>query len=544
MPSIRVCVRVRPLLERERNDGNDVVVRVSNEKEIEVTGDRRRWTFDRVFVDDTPQHSVFSYVQPSVASVVNGVNATIFAYGQTGSGKTYTMLGENEPESEGLVPRALTTLFDSLSKAESVDSYVVRASFLEIYNDRLYDLLGDAKRQRPLKLRECTTGDLREVFVNNLSEVRVSSANDVAKLLSQSSNNRAIRETTMNIHSSRSHMIMQVAVEVQYDARPHHEKDSKKQDKARRVTRGRLTLVDLAGSEKWDTSSTSSMCNAQTKELTHINSSLSALGVVINALSASSSDTDGVTRIRHRHVPYRNSKLTFFLRDALGGNSLTTVVATVSPSSSCLRESVSTFQFAERASRVKNQTHVNEVFDNSELLRRANIEIRRLRKLLRQRARPMTKIRKLRSQLLTLQRMNSSLREENSKLRTRLREGGSGGKRRRTVDTTVASRDKSNSALLDEAHDVDISENIADEDLLALMDSDLENVELRLCAHEFKSASSALVDIETEKRELEEKLKAMTLSLKSLPNLAPSPGTRDRKSTRLRARLPYSRTVA
>ena len=190
----------------------------------------------------------------------------------------------------------------------------------------------------------------KEVFVNNLSEFRVSSWDDIFALLKRGEGQRTVRSTEMNSQSSRSHAILQLLVEV------HRASDDGKTI----ITKAKLNLVDLAGSEKWNTMG--KMQRGQARELVNINKSLSALGNVITAL----------TQKGRSHVPYRDSKLTRLLQDALGGNSATTLIATCAPTPDCIEESISTLKFADRASRVRTKVRVNEVVDDAVLLKRAH----------------------------------------------------------------------------------------------------------------------------------------------------------------------------
>lgn len=327
----------------------------------------------------------------------------MFAYGQTGSGKTFTMLGDGleddllradsfEPSPAwGVIPRAVDSIFRMLSEVEvesdGTTTYQVTASYMQIYNERLYDLLQDRRRKRPLKIRE-TTGRARkkEVYVQNLSEYRVSSAEDVLFLLQTGGRNRAVRGTEYNEQSSRSHALLQINVQV----------EQAQEGAATVLRRAKLNLVDLAGSEKWNTGM--DYKKARVKELTAINSSLSALGNCIAKL----------TEKRRAHVPYRDSKLTRLLQDSLGGNTRTTVVACLSPMGVSAKESVSTMQFADRARRVMSRVKVNEVVDDAAMLARAQKEIARLKALLTADAKA--------SRVAELERENAMLRDQVDRL--------------------------------------------------------------------------------------------------------------------------------
>ena len=481
MNTVRVCVRLRPFLPHELDSSNIrsssssscSIVKTTSKHDVSVKAKQseRTFSFHEVFDEDADQSEVYSYVKDSVLRVSKGMNATIFAYGQTGSGKTYTMIGD-EDEGRGLASRALSDLFDSIDDVSTVDTHIIRASVIEIYNNKLYDLLGSAmcvsKNRQNLHLRESRRADgTNEVYVNNLTEVRVSCAKDVEALLLRSNKAREIRETKMNARSSRSHMIMQVSVEVRHFL----ESDKDRTNPKRSVTKAKLTLVDLAGSEKWSENA----CDDQLKELTHINKSLSCLGTVVNVLASSPSPDV--------HVPYRDSKLTFLLRDALGGNSSTTLIATISPLRESALTTMSTLTFASRAACIQTKARVNRVVDDSELLRRANLEITRLRRLLKSRSKPRTQIRDLKKKLHTLQRSNTELRTENLKLKGMLRRESS----RRPSPTRV---------VMDRGDVVDVTD-----------EAYLEDVE---------TAESSLRNILSEQMEIEARLRVLNMGLREM----------------------------
>ena len=231
----------------------------------------------------------------------------------------------------GVIPRAVHDMFKVLNDAAADGTNaVVSASYLQIYNDKLFDLLADKRRKKTLTIREQDRNHKREVFVSGLSEYRVANAEDVMVLLQIGGANRAVRGTDANEASSRSHALLQLAVEVEIA-----------QDGGSTVIRrAKLNLVDLAGSEKWNTRT--AMTKDHTSELTHINKSLLALGNCIAALTE-----DG-----RKHIPYRDSKLTRLLQDSLGGNTHTTVIASLSPIAANQEHTLSTMAFADRARQV------------------------------------------------------------------------------------------------------------------------------------------------------------------------------------------------
>eukprot|EP00948_MAST-09A_sp_MAST-9A-sp1_P002356 g2356.t1 len=377
---------------------------------IKVSGKRKNveCKYDRVLPGKTSQEQVFEVVADAVDGVLEGINATIFAYGQTGSGKTYTMLGKKletilstgkfdakllrDDESVGVIPRSLIRLFKGLKKNPAaattpakdmsvVEPFAVHCSYMQIYNDRLYDLLADPHRVNPLQIRDTfgindlhnaidgKTGEneidnISTIYVSGLSQIRVSSTKDVLRLLARGGRNRAVRATEYNESSSRSHAVLQLSVEMQDGS----------------MRRAKLNLVDLAGSEKWNTRN--KMAKGHARELTTINKSLSALGNCVSALSALSRtrSSDG----RTKHVPYRDSQLTRLLQDSLGGNTRTTIIACVSPLNLNAQETISTLKFADRAKQVMVHVRVNEVVDDKTLLLQALAEVKRLKAQIRQ----------------------------------------------------------------------------------------------------------------------------------------------------------------
>jgi len=362
---VRVAVRVRPLFESESSSDNndDRVVETTQTQQIRVTHEGRSRTsrFARVFGEKTSQSDLFeSFFASSVDSLLQGINVTVIAYGQTGSGKTFTMTGDFDDESrQGIAPRATKKLFERLEEQSSILSAKVFCSVMQIYNGRVYDMLTDEKMNRPLRVREKFG---KEVFVSGLSKYRVSNTEELLSLLCRSETFRKIRSTEMNDTSSRSHAMVKIHVEIT-------RRDATALTSA-------LTLVDLAGSEKWNTQV--SMASAQERELTHINSSLSTLSNVIRCLVERQQN-----QVTDTHVPFRESKLTRILQHALEGNSKTTLLATVSPTSSCFEETLSTLRFAESAGKLSTSVSTNVVLDAASRLKLAMIEIQRLKQQIR-----------------------------------------------------------------------------------------------------------------------------------------------------------------
>ena len=302
------------------------------------TYDRKAFTFDTLFSMKSSQLDVFSAVEPIVDSVMSGFNGTILAYGQTGSGKTYSMEGPSiwDTEAQGIIPRAVDRIFDSIAKADTNVQFQVQVQYYEIYCEKVRDLLNPTEDN--LKLRETKADGF---VVQDVTETYCTNRDDVLRLLELGKTYRQTAPTLMNAESSRSHSILSILV------------DQKDQHTGRQK-RGRLFLVDLAGSEKVSKTGASGL---RLEEAKNINSSLTALGMVITALTS-----DATT-----HVPYRNSKLTRLLTEALGGNSKTTLVVCCAPETAHLSETVSTLRFGERAKRIQNRAKVNEELSMDEL---------------------------------------------------------------------------------------------------------------------------------------------------------------------------------
>ncbi|ELT90430.1 hypothetical protein CAPTEDRAFT_154669 [Capitella teleta] len=316
----------------------------------------KTFTFDTTFGPNCKQVDVYNQVaRPIVEFVLEGYNGTIFAYGQTGTGKTFTMEGVRAvPELRGIIPNSFAHIFGAIAKAEGDVRFLVRVSYLEIYNEDVRDLLGKDQQHR-LEVKE--RPDVG-VYVKDLSAFVVNNADDMDRIMTLGNKNRHTGATNMNEHSSRSHAIFTVTIEC----------SDKGPDGRQRVRAGKLHLVDLAGSER---QSKTGATGQRLKEATKINLSLSTLGNVISAL------VDG----KSSHIPYRNSKLTRLLQDSLGGNSKTIMVANFGPADYNYDETVSTLRYANRAKNIQNRARVNEDPKDA-LLRQFQKEIEELRQQL------------------------------------------------------------------------------------------------------------------------------------------------------------------
>ncbi|XP_008276557.1 kinesin-like protein KIF16B isoform X1 [Stegastes partitus] len=387
MASVRVAVRVRPMNRREKDLTAKCIIKMEGTKTSitnlklpdgiagEVTRDRTKtFTYDFSY-DSTDckssafvsQEKVFKDLGSDVLKAAfEGYNACVFAYGQTGSGKSYTMMGT--PGDAGLIPRICEGLFSRISDTTRWDeaSFRTEVSYLEIYNERVRDLLRRKSTQTyNLRVREHPKDG---PYVEDLSKHLVQNYSDVEELMEAGNINRTTASTGMNDVSSRSHAIFTINfTQAKFDAEMPSETVSK------------IHLVDLAGSERADATGATGV---RLKEGGNINKSLVTLGNVISALADMTQD--GVnTNLKKKSVfvPYRDSVLTWLLKDSLGGNSKTIMIATVSPADVNYGETLSTLRYANRAKNIINKPTINEDA-NVRLIRELRAEIARLKALL------------------------------------------------------------------------------------------------------------------------------------------------------------------
>ncbi|KAF6015707.1 hypothetical protein HII12_000869 [Brettanomyces bruxellensis] len=339
--NIKVIARFRP-----GNSAKSVISYNADLQTVTIRADAGHqsidFMYDRVFPESSKQQEIFDYsVRETTDDLTEGYNGTVLCYGQTGAGKSYTMMGELEnPECRGLIPRIFERIFEIIQASPKTLEYTVGVSYLEIYNEYLRDLL-DPQNNKHLAIRE---NNVDGVYVSHLETFYVANLADVYTILRQGSRNRTTGSTVMNSQSSRSHSIFQIKL-------------ASKDLDGGVVKTGNLFLVDLAGSEKIDRTGATGQLLEEAKK---INSSLSALGNVINSL------TDG----KSRHIPYRNSKLTRILQESLGGNSRTTLIINCSPAESNCLETLSTLRFGSRAKRITNSVHINSELSTNELKKR------------------------------------------------------------------------------------------------------------------------------------------------------------------------------
>ncbi|KAJ6502503.1 kinesin heavy chain [Mycena sanguinolenta] len=344
--NIKVVCRFRPLNSTELKEGPEIVASFSDDlttvqmrsQALSLGPEKDGFTFDRVFPMATKQTEVFDYgVKDIVKDVLDGYNGTVFAYGQTGSGKTFTMMGDIESdEYRGIIPRITEQIFQSIVESDAHLEYLVKVSYMEIYLEKIRDLL--APQNDNLQVHEEKT---RGVYIKGLSDYYVSSAREVYEIMRTGGNARVVSHTNMNAESSRSHSIFLISI-------------NQRNTETGAQKTGNLYLVDLAGSEKVGKTGASGQTLEEAKK---INKSLSALGMVINALTDS----------KIKYIPYRDSKLTRILQESLGGNSRTTLIINCSPSSYNEVETVSTLRFGIRAKSIKNSARVNAELSPLEL---------------------------------------------------------------------------------------------------------------------------------------------------------------------------------
>ncbi|XP_044835385.1 kinesin-like protein KIF7 isoform X4 [Mauremys mutica] len=381
---VRVAVRIRPLLPKELLHGHEACLHGDPETNEVTLGRNRHFHFDAVFTESSNQESVYgACVQPLVEAFFEGFNVTVFAYGQTGSGKTYT-IGEasvssiNEDE-QGIIPRAMAETFKLIDENDLID-YTVRVSYLEVYKEEFQDLLQVETASKDILIREDDKGN---IVLYGVKETEVEGLDEVLSLLEMGNTVKHTGATHINTQSSRSHTIFTVTMEQRRGAGrlPHltlH--DGASALASGQVLASKFHFVDLAGSERVVKTGNT---GERLKESIQINSGLLALGNVISAL--------GDPRRKCSHIPYRDSKITRILKDSLGGNAQTVMIACVSPSSSDFDESLNTLNYASRAQNIKNKAMVN-CRRETEHVEELQLQIKNLQRALEQRHRSETRI--------------------------------------------------------------------------------------------------------------------------------------------------------
>ncbi|XP_068930613.1 kinesin-like protein KIF14 isoform X2 [Petaurus breviceps papuanus] len=369
---VTVAVRVRPFSNREKTEKTSQVVFMNGQETTVQHPDMKHiynfvydfsfWSFDKCHSNYASQKTVYETLAgPLLEKAFEGYNTCLFAYGQTGSGKSYTMMGFGEEL--GIIPRFCEDLFSQVAKKETQEvSYHLEMSFFEIYNEKIHDLLvckgENGQKKQPLRIREHPVSG---PYVEALSVNVVSSYSDVQSWLELGNKQRATAATGMNDKSSRSHSVFTlVMTQTKTEFVEEEEHDH-------RII-SRINLIDLAGSERCSATQTS---GERLKEGVSINRSLLTLGKVISALSEQANR-------KRVFIPYRESVLTWLLKESLGGNSKTAMIATISPAANNIEETLSTLRYAKQAGLIINIAKVNEDV-NAKLIRELKTEIEKLK---------------------------------------------------------------------------------------------------------------------------------------------------------------------
>ncbi|XP_033638364.1 kinesin-like protein KIF21A isoform X2 [Asterias rubens] len=389
--SVRVALRIRPQLAKERIDMCRVCTSVTPDQNQVMLGQDRAFTFDNVFDLDSQQNQVYNSTAHSlIEGCFDGYNATVFAYGQTGAGKTFTMGTGFEPgvteEQQGIVPRAVKHLFngieqrrnEALERSEPPPEFKIHAQFMELYNEEILDLFdstrdveGSRHKKSHIKIHEDAQGG---IYVVGVTTRTVASEQETLVCLQGGALSRTTASTNMNAQSSRSHAIFTLHIKQQRLVKESNEDNEEEQEKTEdnsgmnefETLTAKFHFVDLAGSERLKRTGAT---GDRAKEGISINCGLLALGNVISAL--------GDPTKRASHVPYRDSKLTRLLQDSLGGNSRTLMIACVSPSDRDFMETLNTLRYANRAKNIKNVVVANQD-KTSRQLAALRLEIREL----------------------------------------------------------------------------------------------------------------------------------------------------------------------
>ena len=388
--NIRCIVRCRPLNEKEKGLGTKCITISSDSKVVFVENKNDKmangkYAMDHVFNENVTQEEVFQEIgEPILKSFIGGYNCTIFCYGQTGAGKTHTMMGpleqlfeENSP-SQGLIPRIIHYLFNEEAKVKNIITggntdkckdikMNIKFCVMELYQESIIDLLKSEAVNATGKNQNDKSGELKikedpkkGMYVQGLTEVEITTAKEAKNLILMGLKSRHVAATEMNAESSRSHLLFSIYLSTSYI--------NNRGSSIEKMSR--LHLIDLAGSERQKKTKAQ---GERIKEACMINKSLSTLGNVINALVE---NYEG----KNKYIPFRDSKLTYFLKDSLGGNAKTTIVANISTSLIQMGETISTLKFVQRAKMIKNSATLNmSVQENIEALQE---EIKKLKSII------------------------------------------------------------------------------------------------------------------------------------------------------------------
>ncbi|XP_052455404.1 kinesin-like protein KIF1A isoform X10 [Carassius gibelio] len=380
--SVKVAVRVRPFNSRETSKESKCIIQMSGNTTTIINPkapkETKSFNFDYSYWSHTSPEDINYASQQQVYRDIGeemllhafeGYNVCIFAYGQTGAGKSYTMMGKQEKDQEGIIPLLCEDLFTKINdnNTDNNMSYSVEVSYMEIYCERVRDLL-NPKNKGNLRVRE---HPLLGPYVEDLSKLAVTSYNDIQDLMDSGNKARTVAATNMNETSSRSHAVFNII----FTQKRH---DSETDNTSEKVSK--ISLVDLAGSERADSTGAK---GTRLKEGANINKSLTTLGKVISALAEvdSGSNKNKKKKKVENFIPYRDSVLTWLLRENLGGNSRTAMVAALSPADINYDETLSTLRYADRAKQIRCNAVINED-PNNRLVRELKDEVSRLKDLL------------------------------------------------------------------------------------------------------------------------------------------------------------------
>ena len=453
---LKVLVRIRPFLPNENDSNTGLNIDSENSQKIEISKSLKKFsaTFDKILSSKSTQKDVFNFIKPCMKLIKQGINCAILAYGQTGSGKTYTMFGGewaindksvdyeqrkkfnkdkynfilNEAltidpfsKTNGIIPNLIMNLFQTYGSYDSKENnIIITCSYIQIYNEQVYDLLVDEEevkeekknfnlvsgvgkiinekpiKQKPLKIKY----DKRNgVIIEGVNEIRTPTFYDIFELLRQGEINRKIRQTRRNEMSSRSHTIFIINIQ-----------------NLKSNVISKIKLCDLAGSERYD--SRESYKKIHFNEMVNINKSLLILGNVIHSLGQNNSNTNSTNNKNNKNkkvfAPYKDSKLTQILEDSLGGNSATYLIANISPCDENFEETISTLKFADRAHSIMTKVSLNQLNDKDEGYKSKEFnkicdELFQLKQLLN--------IRKKRGTLEPIQEELLKLKDENTQLK-------------------------------------------------------------------------------------------------------------------------------
>ncbi|XP_036376876.1 kinesin-like protein KIF1A isoform X14 [Megalops cyprinoides] len=380
--SVKVAVRVRPFNSREISKESKCIIQMSGNTTTIINPkqpkENKSFNFDYSYWSHTSPEDINYASQQQVYRDIGeemllhafeGYNVCIFAYGQTGAGKSYTMMGKQEKDQQGIIPQLCEDLFTKINDSNNDNSmsYSVEVSYMEIYCERVRDLL-NPKNKGNLRVRE---HPLMGPYVEDLSKLAVTSYNDIQDLMDSGNKARTVAATNMNETSSRSHAVFNII----FTQKRH---DAETDNTSEKVSK--ISLVDLAGSERADSTGAK---GTRLKEGANINKSLTTLGKVISALAEVDSGPNKNKKKKkvESFIPYRDSVLTWLLRENLGGNSRTAMVAALSPADINYDETLSTLRYADRAKQIRCNAVINED-PNNRLVRELKEEVSRLKELL------------------------------------------------------------------------------------------------------------------------------------------------------------------